>query len=57
MSPRTRIAAFVAGLALAFGGGAALGAAAGPEPQPDGAPTTTVVHGGDHGTQPPAGQG
>lgn len=57
MSPRTRIAAFAAGLALAFGGGAALGAAAGPEPQPDGAPTTTVVHGGDHGTQPPAGQG
>lgn len=57
MSSRARIAAFTVGLALAFGGGAALGAAAGPEPQPDGAPTTTVVHGGGHGTQQPGGEG
>ncbi|HEX6417807.1 MAG TPA: hypothetical protein VFZ77_04900 [Acidimicrobiales bacterium] len=57
MSAHARIAAFVAGLALAFGGGAALGAAAGPEPRPDGGPTTTVVHGDDHGTPQPAGEG
>ena len=57
MSAHARIAAFAAGLALAFGGGAALGAAAGPEPRPDGGPTTTVVHGDDHGTPQPAGEG
>jgi hypothetical protein len=57
VSSRARIAAFAVGLALAFGGGAALGAAAGPEPQPDGAPTTTVVHGGGHGMQQPGGEG
>jgi hypothetical protein len=56
VSSRARIAAFAVGLALAFGGGAALGSAAGPEPQPDGAPTT-VVHGGGHGTQQPGGEG
>ena len=57
MSPSARIAAFAAGLALAFGGGAALGATAGPEPQPGGGPTPTVVHRDDHGTPQPGGQG
>lgn len=45
ISARTRIAAFAVGLGLAFSGGAALGAAVGPEPEA----TPPAVDHGDGG--------